>query len=216
MKKLLYLVVIIGLFSACTPDLVTIPPLPDPRSLATSSPLPTSGEPKVSQPTPQSIITQIYVVNKNVSSDWGLEEAIEGWERAKFTQITFVKVCPVAWNSPCVTLSEVNNLDIKFAGETTFNNYPKQMTIHLNSRITWMGEPEKQTTVCHEFGHILGLPHITNRQDTCMWIGVGVYKKYPRRATNLDLKMVDRLGSWDINKMYESSGKDLAIPLAPK
>ena len=214
MKKLLFLVVIISLLSACTPDLSTIPRRSTPSdsaSVVSRTPVPST---QVQTPTPNPITT-IYVVDKGVREEWGLQAAVNSWQRAKFTDIIFVKVCPADWKIACVTISEVTNMSMDFAGEATFNLTPKQMTIHLNALVTWTTEAEKQTTVCHEFGHILGLAHITFSQNSCMWNG-GTYQKWPRRATNLDLKMVDRLGSWDIEKMYDSSSKDVAIPVAPK
>lgn len=216
MKRLLSLVVIIPLLAACTPDLSGVRRPENSPSQVTSTPEPGSQVTLGQVPAPEVLTVQIYVVDKNVSPEWGIREAIEGWQRAKYTQIIFVKACPADWNIACVTVSEVNNMSLDYAGETIFYTLPRQMVIHLNKKVTWTTHQEKQTTVCHEFGHILGLAHINYTKKTCMWNGGDYGLDWPQKATNLDLKLVDRLGPWEIQKMYDSSRKDVAIPVAPK
>lgn len=165
-------------------------------------------------PTPKPLTVTIYVVNKNVDSNWSLQEAVNSWQKAKFTDIKLVKSCPADWNIPCVTISMTDSLPTKYAGETNFGRLPNQMWIHLSSTVAITGR-EKETTVCHEIGHTLGLGHVYGSRNSCMFDG-NYYRKFPMVATGLDLKLVDQLGAWEYNKMYDSSGKDIDIRNQPR
>lgn len=155
---------------------------------------------------PTSPIVTIYVVDAGISPIWGLDNAIAGWKLAKWTDIRKVAVCPVA--RPCVTVSE-KKLDKLEAGRTDFN---EPMGIYLNSSLIW--EPFKaQSTLAHEFGHILGAPHIVGTSNTLMTAKDGFYRTKP---TALDLRVVDSLGRWDLEKMYVESGKTVDARALPR
>lgn len=151
----------------------------------------------------------IYVVDAGISPIWALDSAITGWKKAKWTDIIKVKACPVA--RPCVTVAE-KRLAKDEAGQTNFGYRVEDNTIYLNSSLIW--EPfEAQSTLAHEFGHILGAPHIKGTANTLMTEVDGFYRTKP---TTLDLKVVDDLGPWELEKMYESSGKTLDVRNQPK
>lgn len=151
----------------------------------------------------------IYVVDTGISPVWGLDKAITGWKKARWTDLIKVKSCPVA--RPCITVSE-KQLSPNQAGVTNFGYRVEDNTIELNSALIW--EPFKaQSTLAHEMGHILGAPHIKGTADTLMTEKDGFYRTQP---TDLDLKIVDDLGPWQLEKMYESSGKTLDVRKAPK
>jgi hypothetical protein len=162
--------------------------------------------------TPHKPISQginIYVVDTGISPVWGLNKAITGWKKARWTDIILVKSCPVA--RPCITVSE-KDLTKTEAGRTNFGYRVEDITIYLNASLIW--DPFKaQSTLAHEMGHTLGAPHITGTSKTLMTAKDGFYRTMP---TDLDIKAVDDLGPWQLEKMYEASGKTLDVRQAPK
>jgi hypothetical protein len=159
------------------------------------------------KPASQGVV--IYVVDTGISPVWGLESAISGWKKARWTDFRLIASCiPLR---PCVTVAE-KSLAKDEAGQTNFSYKVEETTIYLNSAIIW--EPfVAQSTLAHEMGHVLGAPHIAGTNNTLMTAKDGFYRTQP---TALDLQIVDALGPWELEKMYESSGKTVDVRTAPK
>jgi hypothetical protein len=103
-----------------------------------------------------------------------------------------------------------DKLDVNTAAETSFG-YRNDITIDLNPDVT--RPREAQSTLCHEMGHTLGLPHISGTSNTCMTATDDFYRVLP---STLDLKLANSYGDWSLEKMYELSGKDLDARSLPK
>lgn len=178
----------------------------DSNSLPTPSPSESPGVPTPrSEREPHkstSPVVTIYVVNSGISEKWHLATAIAGWNKARWTKLSIVPSCPVA--EPCVVIREDKKIDPRYDGETLFRN-DGSITIRLNPVVNNL--IEAQNTICHEFGHVLGAPHIKGTHNTCM-AAIDVYRVLP---SSLDLSVVDGLGRWEFEKMYQSSGKDLDV-----
>lgn len=158
---------------------------------------------------PASQGTTIYVVAPKLNPVWGLDSALAGWKKARWTDFRKVAVCPVA--RPCVTIAE-KNLGKTEAGQTNFSDRAEDTTIYLNSILIW--EPFKaQSTLAHEFGHVLGAPHVIGTNNTIMTAKDGFYRTQP---TDLDIRLVDQLGRWELEKMYVESGKTVDVSDLPK
>jgi hypothetical protein len=147
------------------------------------------------------------VAAPNLASKWGLDYVLAGWKDAKYTDFKRVTSCPVA--AICVTIKEDKAIPDDDAGLTSFG-YRGDIYIDLNPAIT--SPFEAQSTVCHELGHVLGLGHITGTKNSCM-PAKGDYRILP---SSLDIRMADRLGHWQLQKMYETSGKTVDIRDVPK
>ena len=190
------------------PALQTTPDRPL-QTVTSPVPAPSVPVPRVERtphkPTSQSLV--IYVVAPKLASKWGLDYVLAGWKDAKYTDFKKVSSCPVA--SICVQVKENKSIPAEDAGMTGFG-YSGDIYMDLNPAIT--NPFEAQSTVCHEFGHVLGLGHITGTHNSCM-PAKGDYRILP---SELDIRMVDRLGHWQLEKMYTSSGKTVDIRDLPK
>lgn len=209
---LVCLAVIAIVLVKCSPS--TTDQNPSPKTTA-GSPLQTLTTPEPGstvlgpkQKPPSLKYTYIYVVAPKLSPVWELDSAISGWKLARWTDFRPVAVCPVA--KPCVTITE-KRLANNQAGVTNFG-YDYTITIHLNASLIW--DPFKaQSTLAHELGHVLGAPHIVGTNNTLMTAKDGFYRTRP---TDLDIRLVDQLGEWELEKMYENSGKTVDVRTAPK
>lgn len=215
-KAIIFIVailVVVALLASCASSTVRIPrsvSSPDwadtpPRIAVQSSPVPTS-TPKQNTHKPSPASTTIYVVS-HVNSLWHVGDAIIGWKLAKYTDFKLVKQCPVT--APCVTIRMNESLPSDTAAETSFTTNPNEILMDLNPVVT--SSKEAENTVSHELGHVLGAPHIVGTLDTVM-APIGVYRVLP---TRLDVRVVDALGRWDSEKMYENSGKTLDMSHQP-
>ena len=162
----------------------------------------------VPSPTPKPTKVTIFVVANGIPDYWNIDKVVSGWNKAEHTVFTPVAMCPSFY--PCVTVKMDSKIDKDYAAETTFG-YRNDITIKLNPTVTnsW----DAQSTACHEFGHVLGLGHISGTANTCMTAKDGFYRALP---TRLDLKYADSFGDWDLSKMYTLSGKDIDVRTAPK
>lgn len=207
------LVIIISLVgcSAQIPRSVTSPDWP---KQAVSSPSQTVSAPSTrpkrgpDKPKTQGII--IYVVDKGINPIWDIDGALAGWKDAKWTDFRKVNSCPVA--KPCVTVEEKKSLDDNVAGETLFGYSVDDIVINLNPVLIW--EPfQAQSTIAHELGHTLGAPHVVGTNNTLMTAKDAYYRLIP---SALDLRLVDSLGPWTLEKMYVDSGKTVDVRSQPK
>lgn len=60
--------------------------------------------------------------------------------------------------------------------------------------------------LCHELGHVLGLPHWETVGDSCMNLGLGAVQLYNPAPTALDLTTVGR-DMWDWDKARQSASR---------
>lgn len=179
-------------------------PLSSP-SQAYRSPIP---RPERKPETPTSTSLTFYVVSENVPREWGLVNVLAGWKSAKFSSFKQASGCPVA--APCITIYMYKFADKRVAGQANFTDDYSGLNIKLNPSVK--NTREMQSTLSHEFGHLLGAPHIAGTNNTVM-NAVDVYRTLP---TALDIQTVDRLGNWELEKMYENSGKTVDVRTAPK
>lgn len=202
------------MLSGCTADLEPFRSLPNTFPLPTISPEPASRVTIAPSPTtkltpikPLTWVTIIYVVKKNVPSIWNVEAALAGWKAAKYSDFKLVTECPVA--EPCVTIRPDSNLDKKYGGQTSFSYDPADIVITLTT--LKMSSIEAKETMCHELGHVLGEPHIKGTHDTCLLATSNYPLSYRTKPTKLDLKVVDDLGHWQLEKMAISADKELDV-----
>lgn len=212
------IVIVLGLvwflilqFSGVSPKIPAPQTTPSKPLQALSSPVPTASvpTPRVERTPAKAInpVTTIYVVAPNLAPKWGLDYVLAGWKAAKYSDFKRVTSCPVA--SICVQVKENKSIPADDAGLTSFG-YRGDIYMDLNPAIT--NPFEAQSTVCHEFGHVLGLGHIKGTHNSCM-PAIGDYRILP---SMLDIRMTDRLGHWQLEKMYKSSGKTVDIRDLPK
>lgn len=180
---------------------------PDSPRQTVTSPVPTVHSPS---PSPKPRETKIYVVAKNVPSYWGISRVITGWNMDRFADFVPLADCPKAM--PCVTIK----MDAKLSGtttaaQTTFGYRMGDIVIDLNPdvKMPW----EAQSTACHEMGHVLGAGHINGTNKTCMTPKDAFYRVLP---SSLDLQIVNGYGTWELEKMYRLSGKDVDVRTYPK
>lgn len=205
---LFIVLVIIGVvFVKCSPSTVDPKTLPNQPKQTVSSPVQVSPVPKVTPKPPTSQSLTFYVVSKNVPSYWGLDNVLAGWKLAKYSNFRQITACPLA--APCITIS-VTILDADTAAQATFGSNYGSLFIDLNPIV--LDQREAQSALAHEFGHLLGAPHIMGTHNTVM-NPIGVYQVLP---TKLDIETVDRLGHWQIGKMAESSTKTVDVRSAPQ
>lgn len=176
---------------------------PEPSSQVTIGQVP---RPKHETHEPSSDSLAIYVVAQNVGNEWGLQAVLAGWNKARYTTIKQTNICPVA--SVCVVVRENAKINPKFAALTSFYT-DHSIIIDLNPAVR--ENFEAQSSLCHEFGHVLGEGHVKGTHDTCM-TAVESYRVLP---TQLDLSMVDKLGRWQFDKMFKSSGKTVDVSRLP-
>lgn len=150
----------------------------------------------------------IYVVAQNVPSVWGLQAVLKAWSAAKYTDSRLVVSCPVA--NPCVTVKMDPKLAKTDNAAVTDFGYNNTIVIRLNPLVKT--PLEAQSTMCHEYGHVLGAPHIKGTANSCMPAS-GDYRVLP---TKVDLSVVDRLGHWDLEKMYQSAFREVDVRVLPK
>lgn len=155
--------------------------------------------------TPTSTSLTIYVVSQVSDKFWGVSNTMLGWKSAKYTDFKTAAVCPVA--APCIRIYE-SKLPYDVAAQATFTD-SWYMYIELNPMVTT--HSEAQSALGHEFGHLLGAPHIVGTMDTIM-SPIGVYHLLP---TKRDIAEVDSLGRWQLEKMYVESGKTVDVRSAP-
>ena len=115
--------------------------------------------------------------------------------------------CPSA--APCITV-KVYKLPKDTAAVAQYSWNYSELEIRLNPIVK--DHREAQSALAHEFGHLLGAPHITGTANSVMQ-PVGVYRLLP---TRLDIETVDRLGRWQLEKMYENSGKTVDARALPR
>lgn len=191
------------------PSLTRQTPPQQPRQAVTShvevTPAP-SPRPERKPHTPTSTSLTIYVVSLVNDKFWGVSATMLGWKMAKYTDFKPAKVCPLA--APCIKIYE-SKLPYDIAAQATFT-YSWYMYIELNPLVTT--HSEAQSALGHEFGHLLGAPHIVGTMDTIMSPS-GVYHLLP---TKRDIAVVDGLGRWQLEKMYVESGKTVDVRSAPK
>ena len=184
------------------PSQVTVSTLP---GLETSQgPSPT---PKVINTNPVSQNTTIYYKATEIPEYWGVRAVLAAWSVAKYEDLKLVAECPEG-NVPCVDIvldPKINKLD---AAETDF--YASYMSIRLNPAIRTPFEA--QSTICHEVGHTLGLPHIKGTANSCM----PAMGDYIRRPSKLDLSLVNARGPWSFDEAYNGTLKDIDVRDLPK
>lgn len=205
-KTLTSLVVMPFILSGClTPDLDQVrqnrPPL------GTASPVPSQTVTPVPPASLKPNVVTIYVVSKlprYFELLYNLEEVIAGWQKAKWTKLELVNKCPIQSYTDtriCLVLSE-RNMAEHYAGESVFEKYVG-LFIYLNKSLRFRSQYEQQTTLCHEFGHILGLGH-TKTKKSCMK-NVELGTSLP---TKLDIDLVNALGPWEFGRMSVSSAHE--------
>jgi hypothetical protein len=179
---------------------------PEPASTVTIGQVPRSGVRPHKNTSP--VIT-VYVVDVKVPSRWGLTAVVNGWQKAFWTRLEYAKSCPK--DEVCVVVKEDKTLKFPTAAQTLYSNYSKVINVNLNPGVK--SPIEAQSTLCHEFGHTLGAPHVKGTVNTCMTPINAFYRVTP---TRVDLRLVDSLGRWEIQKMYDESGKTVDARTQPK
>lgn len=168
---------------------------PEPGTTAPeSTAVPRSPVPRVDVPPEKPRVIFIKVA-KNVDAGWQISKQVSEWNKAKYVDFRITNTCPVA--SPCVLISE-SHIDPKFAGETDFGSDERSMTIKLSRTLP---TKEKAPTICHELGHILGLPHLLNPKSCMNDLGYLV-----RQPVASDIEVVDSFGQWNWYRASEYSG----------
>ncbi len=190
------------------PSTVTIPSDLHSPSLATSTPLPKVHTTPVPSQAPETQQTLIYVIANHIPSYWGIDSVIVGWNKATNTDFVRSVKCPSF--KPCVYIEVNKKLPEDTAAQTEFG-YRNDIVIELNPIVT--KRQEAQSTLCHEMGHTLGLPHISGTANTCMTANDDFYRVTP---SALDLRLANSYGKWSLEKMYVLSGKDLDVRSIPR
>lgn len=211
---LLLILALVVIFAKWHPSETRIPrsvTSPDWPKQAVSSPVQATPGP-VSRPErkpekPTSSVLTIYVVSTVNDKFWGVSAAIAGWKSAKYTDFKLAKRCPIA--APCIKVTTYKYLDFKVAAQAEFGYRMQDLFIKVNPIIT--SHKEAQSALAHEFGHVIGAPHIVGTHNTVM-NPIGIYRLLPSKT---DVQTVDRLGRWQLEKMYESSGKTLDVRTVP-
>lgn len=210
---LVLLAILIIVVAKCTPSETRIPrsvTSPDWPKQAVSPAVPMTPGPMPRpertphKPTSQSLL--FYVVDENVPKYWGLQAVITGWESAKYSDFKLVKQCPTA---PCITIRIDSKLPDDTAAEAEFGGTYSELVVRLNPIVK--EHREAQSSLAHEFGHLLGAPHIVGTANSVMQ-PIGIYRILP---TALDIETVDRLGNWQLEKMYVNSGKTVDARALP-
>lgn len=206
---LLLLIMVIALVR-CAPDTTRQTPQEQGRQ-AVTSPVPTVNapmhRPERKPETPTSTSLTFYVVSENVPRYWGLSEVLAGWKLAKYSDFKYAKACPVA--APCITV-RIKKLDPSYAAQAQFGYRSQELFINLNPIVT--SHREAESSLAHEFGHLLGAPHIVGTADSVMQ-PIGIYRLLPSK---LDIETVDRLGHWDLEKMAANAAKTVDVRSAPR
>lgn len=210
MRRLLILTSLV-LASACTPDLSRIhvqEPSPLPQnpsvSVATLSPSPSHH--------PETLITTINVVDKLNVPKWHLTQVLADWNKVKLIKFKLVKTCITY--QPCVTV-KIKNLEPYKPGEITvgqaeWGDDAWDMSITLNP--FQLSAKYAQSTLCHEFGHIIGIGHVLENPKSSRVIKTCMKAEddfAPVSPSYLDIKLANRLGPWSWEKSQETSGKDI-------
>lgn len=149
--------------------------------------------------------TKICVAATEIPKSWGLAHVLVDWNLAdKYVDFVLSNQC--ASSAASTVRVTLGNLPSDTAAETRFGSYCCDISLVVNRTLksTWIAK----STLCHEFGHVLGLPHISGTVDTCM---TAVNNFYRTRPTKLDTRLVNGYGTWGFEKMYELSGKDVDV-----
>lgn len=210
---IIFLAILLIVVVKCTPSETRIPrsvTSPDwPKQTLSPAVQPTPGQlprPERQPEKPTSSVLTIYVVSVVDNKLWGVNAAIAGWKPAKYTDFQLVKHCPIA--TPCVLISK-GNLGPFVAAQAEYGYRMQDLFIKVNPIIT--SHKEAQSALVHELGHLIGAPHIVGTHNTVM-NPIGIYRLLPTKS---DIQTVDRLGRWQLEKMYESSGKTLDVRAVP-
>lgn len=199
------LILVVALTSCKAPKPTPGTPAEHPVQTVTS-PVPTTPAP-THRSEPKE--TKIYVVATGVPYYWSVKGTIVDWNLAdRYADFILAETCPQL--VPCVHV-KMGKFPNTTAAETSFMDDYDSINVVLNNSIhnDWVAH----STLCHEFGHVLGLPHITGTVNTCMTPLDGFYRTRP---SVIDTRLVNSFGEWEFEKMYELSGKDIDIRSQPK
>jgi hypothetical protein len=170
--------------------------------------VPRSAEPPVT-PTPGSGETKIYVVVKDVPSEWQISRVMSEWNLAD-RYVDFVPISKCIMYEPCLTVKMGRFEEETTAGETSFigDGFSIDIIFNRNIKSSFIAK----SVACHEFGHVLGMPHVKGTANTCMTAVDGAFRGRP---SQIDSRLVNSFGEWGYQKMYELSGKDVDIRSMP-
>lgn len=192
-----------GVSTVQVPRSVTSPDWPLQTVSPTVQPTPTPTH------TPEPKEIQIYVVAFGIPYYWSVRGTIADWNLADhYADFIPADTCPQL--VPCVHIT-MGRFPITTAAETRFMDDYYTINIILNSLVS--NGFVAHSVLCHEMGHVLGLPHIYGTVDTCMTAIDGFFRTRP---TKLDSRLVNSFGPWDFEKMYELSGKDIDVRSQPR
>lgn len=156
----------------------------------------------VPTPRPELKETKIYVVATGIPYYWSVRSTIVDWNLAdRFVDFVPADSCPKL--VPCVHI-KMGKFPNTTAAETSFMD--DDFTINIVVSDSIRNAFVAHSVMCHELGHVLGLPHISGTVDTCMTAVDGFFRTRP---TKLDTRLVNSFGTWEFEKMYELSGKDI-------
>lgn len=147
-------------------------------------------------PTKKQSLTSEQCVHNNLGPDWPVDSAIGIWNN---NGKNFLRTYTLGLSS-CdnhVLLQLVRELPDGFSGETTYHMSSATVVLFADS----VPRNLRQSLLCHELGHVLGLPHSTE-PGSCMQTDVAMMPSVPSKN---DLQTVSK-EVWNWTSAFKSSG----------
>lgn len=137
-----------------------------------------------------------------VGDDWPIPEAIAEWNKNGKNIFVLVE----SWNAKNERCDGFVLLHVEDTGAywgVTQHTGTPTVRLGVSSRVPLN---KRLHVLCHELGHVLGLPHFETAGESCMNLGTGALQLYNPAPTALDLQTVGR-DLWDWDKARQSASR---------
>ncbi len=137
-----------------------------------------------------------------MGDDWPIPEAAEQWNKNGKNIFVLVSSRDVK-NERCNGFVIIHSEDTGAYWGVTQHTGTSTVRLAVSSRIPL---DKRLHVLCHELGHVLGLPHFETPGDSCMNLGIGALQLYHPAPTSQDLQGVGR-DLWDWDKARQSASR---------